>query len=88
MITEHDLKEAIAECEGQRSPTANTCLKLAAYYTIKDKMFPQTTSDEVKQSPPRYSFAAGKVQGDEVHEKTEFLQVIDGIDYSLTTGSP
>lgn len=41
MITEHDLAEAIAECEGQRNPTANTCLRLAAFYTIRDKMFPE-----------------------------------------------
>lgn len=41
MITEHDLAEAIAECEGQRNPTAGTCLKLAAFYTIRDKMFPR-----------------------------------------------
>ena len=49
MITEHDLQEAIAECEGQRNPTANTCIKLAAFYTIKQHLFP----DE----KPSYSFA-------------------------------
>lgn len=38
MIREEDLQEAIAECEGVRNPNANTCLKLAAYYTIKDHM--------------------------------------------------
>lgn len=39
MITEHDLQEAIAECEGERSPNANTCIKLAAFYTIKNELF-------------------------------------------------
>jgi len=34
MIREDDLREAIAECEGSKHPTASTCLKLAAYYTI------------------------------------------------------
>ena len=34
MITEQDLLEAIAECQGQRNPNANTCIKLAAYYII------------------------------------------------------
>lgn len=48
MITEQDLQEAIAECEGQRNPTANTCIKLAAFYTIKQHLFP----DE----KPGYSF--------------------------------
>ena len=34
MITEDDLRQAIAECQGERNPNANTCIKLAAYYTI------------------------------------------------------
>lgn len=36
MIRETDLLEAIAECQGERNPNANTCIKLAAYYTILD----------------------------------------------------
>ena len=32
MITINDLKAAIAECQGERTPTASTCIKLAAYY--------------------------------------------------------
>ncbi len=43
MITEKDLQEAIAECEGQRNPGASTCLKLAAFYTIRNEMFPKKT---------------------------------------------
>lgn len=38
MITEQDLREAIAECQGIRNPTANTCIKLAAFYIILDHM--------------------------------------------------
>lgn len=49
MITEQDLAEAIAECEGQRNPNANTCLKLAAFYIIRDKMF------HVEHEPNFYS---------------------------------
>ena len=40
MITEHDLHEAIAECQGERNPNAQTCIKLAAYYTILNQMHP------------------------------------------------
>ena len=40
MITERDLQEAIAECQGERNPNANTCIKLAAYYTIQQNLFP------------------------------------------------
>ena len=39
MITEKDLQEAIAECQGQRNPNANTCIKLAAFYTIRNELF-------------------------------------------------
>lgn len=36
MITRRDLLEAIEKCQGQKNPNANTCIKLAAYYTILD----------------------------------------------------
>jgi len=74
VITEHDLQEAIAECEGQRNPTANTCLKLAAFYIIKDKMFP--AQQEVEVVHPQYSYAVSK---DIEEPKTEFMQIIDGM---------
>ena len=44
MITEFDLKEAIAECEGTRNPTSATCVKLAAYYSLLDRQKPQMDS--------------------------------------------
>ena len=36
LITRNDLLDAIAKCQGQKNPNANTCIKLAAYYTILD----------------------------------------------------
>ena len=63
MITEHDLQEAIAECEGQRNPTANTCLKLAAFYIIRDKMF------HMEHEPNFYSMQSKEQKMAE--EKTE-----------------
>ncbi len=76
MITEHDLAEAIAECEGQRNPTANTCLKLAAFYTIRDKMFP------AKEELHFYSNASKPIMNEkaEYQSETEFGQVIAGMD--------
>lgn len=38
MIRLEDLEEAIAECQGERNPNAQTCIKLAAYLTIRDSM--------------------------------------------------
>lgn len=54
MITEKDLEEAIAECQGQRNPNANTCIKLAAYYTILDNI-----RGGNQQPQPMYSYSAG-----------------------------
>ena len=52
MITEQDLQEAIAECEGQRNPGANTCMKLAAFYTIKEHLYP--SPDKANVLPEQY----------------------------------
>lgn len=46
MITRKDLIEAIEKCQGQKNPNANTCVKLAAYYTILD----HTPEDESELS--------------------------------------
>ena len=76
MITEKDLQEAIAECEGQRNPTASTCMKLAAFYTIKDKMYPAVTlPDDV----PRYSYAPAREQNT-YESDTEFMQAVRNMD--------
>lgn len=60
MITERDLKEAIAECEGTKNPNANTCIKLAAYYTILDNLYGQPTDRQETATFPRgYSMSDG-----------------------------
>jgi hypothetical protein len=41
MITEKDLRAAIAECQGARNPNASTCIKLAAFYTILNNLYPE-----------------------------------------------
>lgn len=62
MITEKDLQEAIMECQGQKNPTANTCIKLAAYYTILENITKETKSEKQPDTggysydlPKRYS---------------------------------
>lgn len=74
MITEHDLQEAIAECEGQRNPSSSTCIKLAAFYTIRDKMFP-AEQEEVNVNVPRYSRSPSPSTSD-----TEFMQKVKEVD--------
>lgn len=49
MITEEKLQEAIAECWGEREPNANTCYKLAAYFTILNQI--RTGADPLTPYP-------------------------------------
>ena len=82
MITEQDLKAAIAECQGKRNPDANTCIKLAAFYTIQREMFgkaeqPERTADD-KAS---YSYAPPPDQKPymiSLDSGTDFARVIEG----------
>lgn len=79
MITEHDLQEAIAECQGVRNPDANTCMMLAAFYTIKDKLYPDENSDTAEF--PKYSYDAPPVEIEEsvnYQSDTEFGGAIYG----------
>ena len=73
MITKQDLREAIAECQGTRSPTANTAIKLAAFYTILDHM--DEKPEPVKMS---YSYAAPSEGMIEFDGESDFAQAVNG----------
>ena len=68
MITMQDLNEAIAECQGQPHPTSATCIKLAAFLTIKQSM--ESPPDSIH--PPVMQLAS-------TESKTEFERAIDGL---------
>ncbi len=79
MITKQDLLEAIAECQGTRSPNANTAIKLAAFYTILDHLNDSTVNKEETQSEQislaNYSFAGDTV----IYNGTsDFAKIING----------
>lgn len=79
MITEQDLQEAIAECQGERHPNASTCIKLAAFYTIREHLFPE--AQQLGVPTPAYSFAAAKEDmpnAVQYRSDTEFSQIIHG----------
>lgn len=69
MITEHDLKEAIAECQGVHNPNASTCIKLASYLTILEHM---------KDEAPMYSYASPAENVINYTSGTEFSETING----------
>ena len=73
MIYEKDLDEAIAECQGVRNPDASTCMKLAAFYTIKQYMFGE------KERHEEYSYAPAPVSDSvSIEGDSEFAQIING----------
>ena len=76
MITEQDLQEAIAECQGTRNPNANTCIKLAAYYTILNQMSGEPSKNF---DATGYSYDSG-VSDDVIRYEgtSDFSQVING----------
>ena len=75
MITEKELHEAIAECQGTRNPDAKTCLKLASFYTILDHI--KEPEQEIKI--PQYSYASAPVV-ERYQSDTEFGEAIRDLD--------
>lgn len=79
MITEKDLQEAIAECQGVRNPNASTCIKLAAFYIIQEHLYGHPSEGD---PAPAYSYASAPVDQVETtidyYSDTEFSQAVDG----------
>jgi len=76
VITEKDLQEAIAECQGTRNPTSSTCIKLAAYLTLKEHLYGSQNQTEIEPMP-RYSYASG-VDRITYDGESEFAQTVNG----------
>lgn len=79
MIYEKDLDEAIAECQGKRNPDSTTCMKLAAFYTIKHFMYPP--AENPSPVAPSYSYAPAPNDATVIIDSdSEFARLIDGKD--------
>lgn len=76
MISEKDLQDAIAECQGERHPNASTCIKLAAYFTIYDHLYPRQA--EQPEEVPQKIFQT--VDEDTVgnYGDSDFYRIISG----------
>lgn len=82
MITEQDLEQAIAECQGERNPNANTCIKLAAFLTIKNEMFGDKDHfREDTKMVPQYSYTAEPQVEEPIdyQSDTEFGKAVSGM---------
>ena len=80
MITENDLKQAILECQGERNPNANTCIKLAAYLTILESLYPK----EDKSTPEPIKAQKAANNNDLIGDlgDTDFYRMIQGKKYT------
>lgn len=84
MITESDLLQAIAECQGEREPNAHTCIKLAAFYIIYNQMYGDKA--EPARNISAYSFAAAPAQAVEnpntmnIKSDSAFARAVNGRD--------
>ena len=79
MITLNDLDAAIAECQGKRNPDANTCIKLAAFYTIKNELYGKPDKPEFigySTEPPQVDNSQQIVDYD---GKSDFAQAVNGM---------
>lgn len=90
MITERELREAIAECQGQRNPNADTCKKLASYYIILDKLTEKTEKPSYSYSAEKANFERGSEFSDIIRGKDtiEVLEVMDELMDALRVLSP
>ena len=77
MITEQALREAIAECQGQRNPNANTAIKLAAFLTIQRELYGEVAP---QAGPVSYSYSSAETQPVNALGDSEFFLAIAGKD--------
>ena len=79
MIKENDLREAIAEMQGQKNPNAQTCIKLASYYIILDHI---TESRENTYSTDREQMSYLGAFSDAVDYEgdSDFAKAVNGKD--------
>ena len=79
MITLDDLNAAIAECQGERNPNANTCYKLAAYLTIRNELYGKERGrvDNIPVGISGYSMSAPQ----EVTANQSIIETTGGSDF-------
>lgn len=80
LITRKDLLEAIEKCQGQKNPNANTCIKLAAYYTILNNMSEDEPGYSFSEPPSEFaSIARTKNQGDVMRLMDDLMEELQGV---------
>ena len=78
MIREEDLREAIAEMQGQKSPNAQTCIKLAAYYIIQAHLHDKGAEREARPVEIEPYSISGSNPGITYEGESEFAKLVHG----------
>lgn len=84
MITPEDLRKAISDCQGVHNPTAQTCIKMAAYYVLLDHL----GDDKIYSSPGEYSSNTDFGKAIKGKEITYVLSVMDDLMTRLQAVKP
>lgn len=85
MISVSDLDEAIQECEHEENPNANTCIKLASYYALRDRKEQSHNYSESAEKPTGTQAESKYSNVNEVFEELmETLQVLSPRLYKIT----
>lgn len=79
MIKEQDVREAIAEMQGQKNPNAQTCIKLAAYYTILDHIT-EPAHEPQKYNIDQSSYLGAFSDSVEYEGTSDFAKAVNGKD--------
>mgnify|MGYP007070243327 CR=1 FL=1 len=82
MITDEALQEAIMWCLEDPAPDSKTCLKLAAYLTIRDRLYPDAPSGTSGGPQSEFRALADKLQRDRL------MDVLDGLMTALEAINP
>ena len=93
MITKEDIQAAIAECNAVKNPNARTCIKLAAFLTIREFMFEDDSDisgDSVESQPITVSAISQSEFSDAIDGKpqTDVLAIIDSLMDSVRYFNP
>lgn len=84
MITEMELNDAIRKFEEADDPNSNTCITLAAFYTVRDHMFPTENVQYSNASGAGGFYTSDTEFGKMISEKNPYA-VMTVIDELMTT---
>ena len=73
MIKERELIDAIHQYENSENPTAQTCIALAAFYAVKNKMYPDKAPDALYSSDTEFGYYARRCSPERLMEVMDEL---------------